>query len=329
MQIKDTQKANEFLLSIMGNAPYGIIALESDGAIVMISQKARQFINISPPVSQLVEQDIRSFIAHIPELHQQVNQCIETRFEAFDLDAIPFQEGYYNVKGRAMKNGFILTIEDISTIKEMEAEAITSMLEGQELERKRLAREIHDGVGPMLSTVKHHLESIRTEIHTDNRLREKFDRISDLIDNLATEMRDISHALMPKALMDFGVVSALQNFTEKLSNKKVNIQFLHMGMDKRLPQLVELGLYRMAQELVGNALKHAQASAINIQLIKHEHSVVLIVEDDGVGFNTAQLEGTDGIGLQNIETRAQSLGGICDLDAGPGIGVTVTVDIPI
>ncbi|MGB0524752.1 MAG: histidine kinase [Flammeovirgaceae bacterium] len=329
MHIKETKKANDFLLSIMSNAPYGIIALDWDGTIVMVNQKARQFMDITPQVPQLVEQDIRHFIAHIPELHQQVCQCLEKGFEPFDLDAIPFQERFYNVKGRAMKNGFILTIEDISNIKEMEAEAITSMLEGQELERKRLAREIHDGVGPMLSTVKHHLESIRTEVHTDKRLREKFDRISDLIDNLATEMRDISHALMPKALMDFGVVSALQNFTEKLSNKKVNIQFMHMGMNERLPQLVELGLYRIAQELVGNALKHAQASEINLQLIRHAHSVVLIVEDDGIGFDLAKLAGNDGIGLQNVETRAQSLGGICDVDAGQGIGVTVTVDIPI
>lgn len=329
MHIKETKRANEFLLSIMSNAPYGIIALDWDGTIVMINQKARQFMAITPPVPQLIEQDIRAFISHIPELHQQVCQCLEKHFKPFDLDAIPFQEQFYNVKGRSMKNGFILTIEDISNIKEMEAEAIAAMLEGQELERKRLAREIHDGVGPMLSTVKHHLESIRTEVHTDNRLREKFDRISDLIDNLATEMRDISHALMPKALMDFGVVSALQNFTERLSNKKVNIQFLHLGMDTRLPQLLELGLYRIAQELVGNTLKHAQASNINLQLIRHKQSVVLIVEDDGIGFNPSTLENTDGIGIQNIETRAQSLGGICDFDTGKGIGVTVTVDIPI
>lgn len=329
MDNKETKKANEFLLSIMSNAPYGIIALGWDGSIAMINQKARHFMDIAPSVPQLVDQDIRDFIAHIPELHQQVNICIEEDVKPFDLDAIPFKEQFYSVKGRLMKNGFILTIEDVSTIKEMEAEAITSMLEGQEQERKRLAREIHDGVGPMLSTVKHHLESIRTEVHTDSRLREKFDRISDLIDNLATEMRDISHALMPKALMDFGIVSALQNFTEKLSNKKVNIQFLHLGMEGRLPQLVELGLYRIAQELVGNALKHAKASHISIQLIKHEHSVVLIVEDNGIGFNLADIENIDGIGLQNIETRAQSLGGICDLDAGLGMGVTATVDIPI
>lgn len=329
MDIKEAKRANEFLLSIMSNAPYGIIALSWEGTIVMINQKARQFINITPKVSQLVDQDIRNFIAHIPELYHQVNQCIEKEYQLFDLDAVPFQEQFYNIKGRLMKDGFILTIEDISTIKEMEAEAIASMLEGQEQERKRLAREIHDGVGPMLSTVKHQLESIRTEVHIDSRLRGKFDRVSGLIDSLATELRDISHALMPKALMDFGVVSALQNFTEKLSSKKVDVQFLHMGMDQRLPQLVELGLYRIAQELVGNALKHAKANHISIQLLRNTHNVVLIVEDNGVGFEQQEVELTEGIGLQNIETRTQSLGGIFDLDTGQGIGVTATIDIPI
>jgi two-component system NarL family sensor kinase len=152
-----------------------------------------------------------------------------------------------------------------------------------------------------------------------------------LIDSMAIEMRSISHSLMPRVLEDFGLVDALENLCNKLDNtNKIKVSFLNVGVNKRCDKLVELGLYRITQELINNAIKHSKAQTIQVQLIHRSDSLMLMVEDDGIGFDLNNIKDDDeGIGLLNVESRAKAFGGDFFLDTADGRGVIATIEIPI
>jgi PAS domain S-box-containing protein len=327
--MKDLTK-DDFLLSIIGSAPYGIIALDLKGNVTMINQKAQRLLMLGADVNEVVDRPFSDFIGHVEGLPERIRASLAGKRPPFDLEGLQLQGRVLVLRGRRILSGYIVTVEDITHLKEMEAAALLAMLDGQEQERRRLARELHDGVGPMLSTIRHLLESVRADANAQPAVQEKFLRVYDLIDNIASEIRGLSHALMPKALVDFGLPAALSGFIRRMAaQEQVRLSFYHIGMDARLDQAMELGLYRIAQELTSNAVKHAQAQHFALQLIRHPHSVVLTAEDDGVGFDWSEARQREGIGLTNIETRVKSLGGVLDIDTAKGRGTMVSVEVPL
>lgn len=323
----------DFLVSIIGNAPYGIIAIDLQGNVVMCNEPALAHLGINQKVSDLVDKNLLSFIGDIPEFYGAVEECLAGGRQAFDLASVSFHEKFLAIKGRPIFNGIIFTTEDVTRSKTMELVSINSMLEGQEAERRRIAKEIHDGIGPLMSTIKLNLDALRSEMGgADSRILKKIETMLELVDTASSDIRSISHDLMPSALIDFGLVAALENLCLKASESGVvAVNFFHSGMKERLDQQMALSLYRIAQELLNNALKYGQATVINIQLIRHQASVVLMVEDDGIGFDLRNIGKLteNGIGLRNVKTRVKSLGGSFNLESQPGKGVLATVEIPL
>ncbi|MBN2521496.1 MAG: sensor histidine kinase, partial [Bacteroidales bacterium] len=199
-------------------------------------------------------------------------------------------------------------------------------------ERKRIAREIHDGIGPLLSTIKIYLESASDDLKEgkNNKVFEKIANITQMIDSVAIDIRSISHDLMPRVLEDFGLVAALENLCDKMNKlNKINVTFYTSGINGRFKKL-EFGIYRIAQELMNNAFKHSEAKNLTLQLIQHKNSIVLMTEDNGIGFDLVKItKENTGIGLKNVEARVKALGGILDIDTAIGRGVTTTIEIPI
>lgn len=327
--IAETQ---DFLLSVIGSAPYGIITIDSKGDITMINDLAREFLNVKEDVKAAIDTSIISYINNIAQLKRILNGCIKKKRRPFDLLEVPFHEKYLTIRGRLIKDGMIIAVQDITNIKEMEAMALNSMLQGQEMERRRLSKEIHDGMGPLLSTVRMNVDTIKAELGSTNKaIASKFESISKLINTIANDMRSISHDLMPRVLEDFGLEEAFQNLAERINESdKIKMEFYSTIGKKRFDKDIELGLYRIGQELINNVLKHAGSEVINLQLIKHPKSIVLMVEDSGKGFSEGieQIK-TKGIGLLNIETRAKALGGIFQIDSVKSTGVTASVEIPL
>ncbi len=216
---------------------------------------------------------------------------------------------------------------DLSIIQHNEQQ-IKAVLEGQEEERRRIARELHDGVGQSLSGVKLKWESISETIKSDS-LRESLQNLSGLIDGAANEIRTISHQMMPKELEQFGLVAAIKGIADNSENLgKIACSFNHHNMNDRLSQPLELGLFRIAQELINNIHKHAEATTVNIQLLRRKKNIVFIVEDNGKGFNYEQKKGI-GIGLMNIESRVHGLNGVLNYESKVGEGTLVTIRIPL
>ena len=216
---------------------------------------------------------------------------------------------------------------DLAIIHHTEQQ-VKAVLEGQEEERRRIARELHDGVGQSLSGVKLQWESISPTIKSDV-LRDKLSSLSNLIDGAASEVRTISHQMMPKELEQFGLVAAIKGIINICENSdSIKCSFNYLNIDTRLDNVIELGLFRITQELISNIQKHSEATEVSIQLLKRIENVVLLVEDNGNGFDYEQMKGI-GIGLLNIESRVSNLGGILNVESNIGSGTIVTIRIPV
>ncbi len=322
-------EANDILVSIIKSLPLGIIAFDLKGTITIANKLAKTYLSIPFPLSEIPDKNIVECIDEISFLKDEVQNCLAKSRRSFVLDTVEHQNKYLSVVGNPIVNGMILTIEDITQKKESEKESLRALIRGQEKERKRIAKEIHDGLGPMLSAIRMHIEAVQNNLDAlDKETVAKLDKTYELIDNVANDMRSLSHDLMPKIVEDFGLLEAIDSLSKTLMNEKTEIIFTHNMHNERFSKNIELNLFRIAQELVHNSLKHSGAEKISLQLIKHSSSLILMIEDDGSGFKDKEKM-EYGIGLRNIETRVKALGGVLTIDSVPNVGVTATVEVAL
>ena len=210
--------------------------------------------------------------------------------------------------------------------KDRQLLATQSVLLGEETERSRMARDLHDGLGGLLSGVKLSLSSMKGNVFLSSGNVDKFDHALGLLDSSIRELRRVAHNMMPEVLVKFGLNEALSDFCNSINNQSGQIQYQFYGTEKRIDSSYEINTYRIAQELINNALKHSLSSDMMVQLIQEEHRIHLTVQDNGKGFNTSILKNPDGTGLNNIKSRVESLKGRYDIFSEPGKGTDVSVE---
>lgn len=204
-----------------------------------------------------------------------------------------------------------------------------AIIETEEKERIRIAKDLHDGVGQQLSALKMNMSAYESK-QVDLPAKDSYDALVAMLDESIKELRTVSHNMMPNALLRSGLGSAVRDFINKIaSTGLLKIDLNIVGLNERLESTTETVLYRVLQEIVSNIVKHAEASEISIQLIKHPKHLNIMVEDNGKGFDTNRLNEFSGIGLKNIISRIQFLNGQVEFDSAPGRGTTITIDIPI
>ena len=217
---------------------------------------------------------------------------------------------------------------EIASQKEIRTKAI---LDAEEKERRRIAQDLHDGVGQMLSAAKLNLSNLDSKITSQTEEQKlAMQNALSLVDDSVKEVRAVSHNMMPNTLIKLGLASAVREFITKLGNAptlKVDLEIV--GLDNRLDNQIETVLYRVIQEIVNNIIKHAKASQISMQLIRHETELNIMIEDNGVGFDTNELDSFEGIGLKGIQTRIEFLNGTVHFDSSVGRGTTVIIDVPL
>jgi signal transduction histidine kinase len=162
-------------------------------------------------------------------------------------------------------------------------------------------------------------------------LHDRLQFLVEMVDMMTQDIRSISHALLPPVLVDFGLEAALNHLCFLTnSNDKVKVEFFASPNEERLAPQTELGLYRIAQELLNNAIKYSEAKTITVQLFRHPHSIVLTVEDDGVGFDEQELkQKMKGLGILDVQGRVKSLDGQFTLESAPNEGVLAMVEVPL
>ncbi|WP_152559910.1 tetratricopeptide repeat protein [Hymenobacter sp. IS2118] len=214
----------------------------------------------------------------------------------------------------------------------LERQRVAAVLEAEENERRHIGSDLHDGIGQLLTAAKLNLHALGRHLGPQlNGHQVLLDNAVDIVDESFREVRGISHNLMPNALLKRGLAAAVREFIDKLpSGEGLRVEVQAFGLDNmRLDPTVESVLFRVVQELVQNIIKHAQASQIGLQLVRHADELTVMVEDNGIGFDPAALGPEAGIGLRNVATRLAYLGGRADFDSVPGRGTTVTLAVPL
>ncbi|GAB3730328.1 sensor histidine kinase [Spirosoma lituiforme] len=217
--------------------------------------------------------------------------------------------------------------------KELQAQhrrdLMAATFRGQEEERKRLAEDMHDGIGTMLSVTKMSLNQLERQVGCDVQLSFQFQKTRSMIDETMTNVRRISRNLVPTTLERFGLLAALEELADRATDTDTDIQLAYTESEVPFPPALDLMLYRIAQELVNNAIRHARARNVIIQLFSIDNEVRLSVIDDGVGFDfdavTENKQG--GLGLRNIESRLSVVNGHVTFDVAPGRGSQIHVQV--
>lgn len=216
---------------------------------------------------------------------------------------------------------------DIDRMKS-EKRVISAIINTEENERKRFAKDLHDGLGPLMSTVKMSLSALGGRISdpTDTVI---LNNTNHLINEAINTLKDISNNLSPHILSNFGVSSALSAFVAKINQTRaIEIDFKSNMQNSRIDPEKEVVMYRAACELINNSIRHSGASRIEIELNRLEKFITLQFSDNGRGFDTASLGNEDnekGMGLSNIETRVKSVDGVFILESNPGKGTSALI----
>jgi signal transduction histidine kinase len=210
-----------------------------------------------------------------------------------------------------------------------ERKVLNAIINTEENERKRFANDLHDGLGPILSTVKMSLSSLTSRIDDPSGIV-ILNNTNHLVNEAINSIKDVSNNLSPHVLSNFGLASAISAFTTKINQTKtIRIDFKSNMENQRLESDKEVVLYRAACELINNSILHSGASTIEIELNKHEKFVTLQFYDNGRGFDTSSLKKEDnkGMGLSNIETRVKTVEGVFILESTPGKGTSALIKV--
>jgi signal transduction histidine kinase len=231
----------------------------------------------------------------------------------------------YNQKKKLQQQRII----ELETEKKLTA--TEAVLKGEEQERTRLAKDLHDGLGGMLSGIKYSFQTMKGNLIMTPDNQQAFERSMDMLDSSIKEMRRVAHNMMPEALVKFGLDTALKDFCNDISQSgalKVNYQ--SMGLeDAVIDQTTGITIYRIVQELLNNTMKHAAAKTAIVQVSKTGGLLSVTVEDDGKGFDTSILKQSKGIGWSNIQHRIEFLKGKLDVNSQKEKGTSVLIELPV
>lgn len=215
--------------------------------------------------------------------------------------------------------------------QESEKKVLNAVIVTEETERKRLAKNLHDDLGPLLSTAKISVSALKDETYGEKETK-VFNNAIQAIDEAIRSMKVISNTISPHILNHFGLVKAITSFTDKVRESgRIRIDFNSNLADKRFDFNLEAIIYRVVCELIINTIKHARAGKIMIDLTIENNTIKLNYLDDGKGFKFQEmLRGkTTGMGLSNIYSRVKSLNGTINSDSWPGEGLIITIEIPL
>ncbi len=214
--------------------------------------------------------------------------------------------------------------------QEQEIQQLRAMMEGEEKERMRIARDLHDGVSQTISATKVNLMAIEAQISfTDASKKDKFEKIIEMIDSSFNEVRNISHNMMPFALREAGLETLIKQMIDNIASDSLTVNLQSNGLEEHFDSNIETVIYRVIQECINNVLKHSKATRLDISLSKDDDGLRITIEDNGVGFDARDSNVLNGIGMNNIKARVHYLHGQVEFDSSVGNGTVVSIHVPV
>jgi signal transduction histidine kinase len=206
--------------------------------------------------------------------------------------------------------------------QEKELQLLNALMQGEERERSRIAKDLHDSVAGMLAATKMHLSNIQSDMRIEQ--TSSYQQGMLLLDEATQEIRKTSHNLMPETLLAKGLDEALRRYCANISSNNLIIQYDSWGTIKRLKGSFELSVYRIIQELINNIVKHSKATEAIVQMSANLNILSVTVEDNGTGFDVSVPN--KGMGIQSIESRIETINGSMKIDSHPGSGANVYLE---
>ncbi|MBS4064017.1 MAG: sensor histidine kinase, partial [Chitinophagaceae bacterium] len=202
--------------------------------------------------------------------------------------------------------------------------------EAEETERSRIAKDLHDSVGQMMSAARMNLSSFSNTVQLhDIEQKQSLSNIITLVDESCKEVRAVSHSMMPQILLKKGLPEAVEELVTRINSNVLKINLHAEGFEQRPHSNIETILYRVIQECVNNTLKHAEAKHMDISIIKEAEMISITIEDDGKGFTLSETDAEEGMGLKNIRNRVRFLKGEVNFDTAPGKGTSIVIHVPV
>ena len=208
----------------------------------------------------------------------------------------------------------------------LQKERIHAEIQSQENERKRIASDLHDSLGPLLAAVKLNINSIEVTDPDDQRVIQKTGRY---LDQIIGSMRQISYNLLPNTLERKGLLEAVREFIAQVSNQQALQIKLLVVKEPAVPKNIEIHIFRMIQEIIHNTIKHAGANSLQIGISSENKHIMILTKDDGRGFDITKVKSeSGGLGLKSLESRCEILNGSLSLESEPGKGTNCYIKIP-
>ncbi|HEX2935534.1 MAG TPA: response regulator [Bacteroidales bacterium] len=343
LQLKNIalEEANQKLVD--NEKKFHVVFSNSNDSKYILNQQKR-VIEVNPAFLDLIQykkedslnfDDLNAYIKdRFPVLINkpvELSQNTKTSIYDFEISSASGEPKFIEINSNQISYNnsryFLSIIRDISERRHFEKKIIDTIIQTQEEEQSRYARELHDGLGPLLSTLKMHLEWIANPDHSINK-NKIIEHAIYTLDNAIRSTKEIANNLSPHILERFGIVDAVNSYIEHIKETS-NIEFtLSSNLKERLAGNIEIVLYRTILECMNNSIKHSDAKKIIIKLNKESNNVKISYSDNGKGFDVEkEIAEGKGMGLFNIQSRIKHIGGTFQLTSKPNRGTDININI--
>lgn len=334
---EDIRKVSEQRFrTLFNNTSDLIIVFDKKGNLIEANLATSEALGYSK--TQLMTKNISDLAS---SSHSNLLHDIQSKLK--DSDKYIFEAEYISKNGNNIpveintkplnlnREEYLICISRIITERqEMRKKILKTIIDTEEKERKRFAKELHDGLGPLLSTIKLYINELDAAEIDQKEKKEYINYSNELIDEAVASTRNISNNITPNIISSYGLVKSLESFCNKINKaQQLEVSFKTINIDSKFDETIELIFYRIVTELINNTIKHASASHINIILELLNNKLILTYRDDGIGFNLREVLEDDksGMGLKNIISRINSINGSYFFDENVKNGTEITIKV--
>lgn len=334
---KDALRQSEYnFRTLFNNSSDEMLVSDMQGNILEMNEMASRTLEYSR--EELLEMnllDLKSnkqgaeFLSNRNQLKRTGNLIYDSEYISKTGKIIPVE-----INSRLLdfnQQSAVLSISrNLKMRNELERKVLSAVIQTEERERERFSKDMHDGLGPMLSTIKLYVGELADAHTTDEDKEIYIKQVNEIIDEAVSSTREISNNLMPRVIHEYGVVKAIQAFCNKINlTNRIKIEFETKGVDQTMDKNIQLILFRVISELINNTIKHAKATLINISIESDGEKIRVEFNDNGIGFNTEKIMSDKriGIGLKSIISRIKSINGNCQFRSEEGKGFRIIIEI--
>jgi PAS domain S-box-containing protein len=320
--------------NIFSNSNDGIVIIKND-EIIEANKSFIQLIDF--PNEEISCESLNQFVTRkYPHLiSKPIQQIAEKGHSILELEIITGNQKKKSFQLNTTKiifegcNAILTIIRDITQQKQLDLKILNAIVKTQEEDQTRYARELHDGIGPVLSTLKMHIEWLANDKNTMNKAQIMRQTVQG-IDDAIVMLKDIANNLSPHILQHFGLTHAIQTFADKIQNTQKTEVIVSSNINERLPENQEIHLYRILTECLNNSVKHGNPKKIMIKFNLKVNKLSILYSDNGKGFNLEEiLKNKKGMGLFNIQNRIKLLGGEIDIISNINVGTDIKINLTI